>query len=252
MRVVAGLLGAVLGSILGLVIGLLVAIVTTPNDLLGIFFIGFGTIPAGVLFGSIVGAVAGLRLFFRSGDATERGRIRTKRVILLSTAVISSAAILMVLLVWIIRIGITPPSDQRLLSNFDKHEATFDKLIEMLKTDRNLIRVDQDWTEPKDPETIGVSPARITSYRKLLSEARVPRGLHSELFTYEVDFFYWTVGSAISSDTTKGYTYRTRPPMEVLNTLDGFHPDPKNADDAVKVHRHVRGNWYLFYEYVPG
>ena len=252
MRVVAGLVGAVLGSILGVVAGLLVAIVTTPNDLLGIFFIGLGTIPGSVLFGSIVGAVAGLRLFFRSGDATERGRIRTKRLILLSTVVVSNAAILMVLLVWIIRIGMTPPSDQRLLSNFDKHEATFNKLMEMLKTDRDLIRVDQDWTEPKNPETIGVSPARITRYREMLKEARVPRGLHSEPFTHEVDFFYWMIGSAISSDTTKGYAYRTRPPMEVLNTLDGFHSYPKNADEAVKVYRHVRGNWYLFYEYVPG
>ena len=252
MRVAAGLVGAVLGSIFGVVIGLLVAIVTTHNDPLGILFIGIGTMLAGVLFGSIGGAIAGLRLFYRSGDPTERGRTRTKRVVLLSTAVISSAAILIVLLVWIIRIGMTPPSDQRLMSNFDKHEATFSKLIEMLKTERDLIRVDQDWTEPKDPKTIGVSPARITTYRELLREARVPRGLHSEPFRYEVDFFYWTIGSAISSVTTKGYAYRTRPPIEVLNTLDGFRPDPKDADDAVKVYRHIRGNWYLFYEYVLG
>ena len=59
---------------------------------------------------------------------------------MLSSAVIGSAAILMVLLVWTIRIGMTPSSDQRLPSNFDKHEATFITLIEMLKTDRDLIR----------------------------------------------------------------------------------------------------------------
>ena len=74
MRIAAGLVGAVLGSIFGVVIGLLVAIVTTHNDPLGILFIGIGTMLAGVLFGSIGGAIAGLRLFYRSGDPTERGR----------------------------------------------------------------------------------------------------------------------------------------------------------------------------------
>jgi len=57
MRVVAGLIGAVLGTIIGVVIGLLAAIVTTHNDLFGIFFIGICTVPAGALLGSILGAV---------------------------------------------------------------------------------------------------------------------------------------------------------------------------------------------------
>jgi hypothetical protein len=202
--------------------------------------------------GSIIGGSAGSRLFYFSGEARGRGQIRIQQVVVVSSAVIGSAAILMVLLVWIIRVGMTPPSDQRLLSNFDKHEATFNTLIEMLKTDGDLIRVDENWTEPKHPETIGVSPARIANYRQILREARVPRGFQAETFVHEVDFFYWTIGSAISSDTTKGYAYRTWPPMEVLNSLDGFRLDPKNADNTIKVYRHIRGNWYLFFEYIPG
>ena len=252
MRVAAGLIGAVLGTIIGVVIGLLAAILTTHNDLFGILFMGMCTVPAGVLLGSIIRGIAGLRLFYFSGEATGRGRIRTKQVVLLSSAVISSAAILMALLVWIIRIGMAPPSDQRLLSNFDKHEAAFNKLIEMLKTDRDLIRVDENWTEPKHPETVGVSPARIANYRQMLRGARVPRGFQAETFVYEVDFFYWMIGSAISSDTIKGYAYITRPPMEVLNSLDGFRPNPKDADDTIKMYRRIRGNWYLFFEYIPG
>ena len=86
----------------------------------------------------------------------------------MSTAVIGSAAIPMVVLVWIIRIGMTPPSDQRLLSNFDKHEATFNALIDMLETDGDLVTVDDNWTDPEHPQTIGVSPARVTTYRLTL------------------------------------------------------------------------------------
>ncbi len=45
MRVVAGLIGAVLGTIIGVVIGLLAAIVTTHNDLFGIFFMASARCP---------------------------------------------------------------------------------------------------------------------------------------------------------------------------------------------------------------
>jgi len=168
MRVVAGLIGAVLGTIIGVVIGLLAAIVTTHNDLFGIFFIGICTVPAGALLGSILGAVAGLRLLYVSGETKERRRIGPKQVLLVSTAVIGSAAIPMVVLVWIIRIGMTPPSDQSLLSNFDKHEATFNALIDMLETDRDFVTVGENWTDPEHPQTIGVSPARVTTYRLML------------------------------------------------------------------------------------
>ena len=252
MRVLAGIIGGVLGSITGAVIGLVAAMITTHAELFGMFFIGICTVPAGALLGSILGAIAGIRLFYVSDETTGLRRIRAKQVLLLSTAVISGAAILMVVLVWIIRIGMTPPSDQRLLSNFDKHESTFNKLIDMLETDGDLVRVDENWTDPEHPATIGVPPARIATYRLLLREARVPRGFRSEAFMYEVDFYYWGIGSAISSDTTKGYAYRTRPSIETLSSLDGYRPDPKNADDTIKVYRHIRGNWYLFYEYVPG
>jgi hypothetical protein len=148
----------------------------------------------------------------------------------------------------------TPPSDERLLSNFDKHEATLNVLIEMLKTDRDLVRVAEDWTRPENPETIGVSAVRISTYRRLLRDARVRQGFQSEAFMYEVDFFYWGIGSAISSDEFKGYAYRKSPPTETRSSLNGYRPspDPKSPDDTIKVYRHIRGDWYVFYEYIPG
>jgi hypothetical protein len=54
---------------------------------------------AGALLGSIIVAIAGIRLFYVSGETTGVRRIRAKQVQLLSTAVISGAAILMVVLV---------------------------------------------------------------------------------------------------------------------------------------------------------
>ena len=59
------------------------------------------------------------------------------------------------------------------------------------------------------------------------------------------------IGSAISSDIAKGYAYLTVAPIEVLVSLDGYRPEP-GRDEVIRVYRHIRGNWYLFYEYIPG
>jgi hypothetical protein len=190
MRVLVIAAGALLGMAAGVTIVFLVAVVITGNDLWSVMWTGLWLSPVGLIFGCTIGAVIGIRVspHFREHETK---RIRWKRI-LFSLGVASSAILILIsVLFWVVRIGMTPPSDQRLLANFDRHEGIFNALIEMLKADEGLIRVDEDWTNPKDPETIGVSPARISTYRQMLREARVPRGFQSEPFAYEVDFFYW-------------------------------------------------------------
>jgi hypothetical protein len=249
MRYLTAIIGAVLGMVLGVVIALFVAIVIARNDLFGFAFIGFLIAPVGLVFGGTIGAIAGLRLLPHLRER-ETQRIQSKKLLVVLGAFISGTTILIGLLIWIVRSDLNPPSDQKLLANFDHHEATLNNVIEMLRADEDLIRVDEDWTDPKNPETIGVSPSRINAYRQMLRDARVPRGFRSEGLIYEVDFFYWMIGSAISSDTVKGYAYRMRPPINLLSSLDGYRPPDR--DDTIRVYRHIRGNWYLFYEYIPG
>src|SRR5262245_50429304 len=71
------------------------------------------------------------------------------------------------------------PTDDALLRNFTKHEADFERLLTMIRADKKLERVDDTWTRPEDPATIGVTPERIRSYRRLFSTLGIPRGFYA-------------------------------------------------------------------------
>jgi hypothetical protein len=61
--------------------------------------------------------------------------------------------------------------DEDLLASFQKFRTTFEQLQQMIATDSKLYRVDEDWTDPRDPRDAGVSSARTAKYRRLLAEA---------------------------------------------------------------------------------
>jgi hypothetical protein len=246
MRILSAVIGAVVGAIVGLILGLFVATVAGGDNDLAVGFLLIYCAPLGSLIGLVLGIVAGLFLiqYLRKVGPT-------RRKIMIAAVLVGLAAGIGGML-WTIKSRNEPPSDQKLLANFEHHEATFNELIEMLKVDQKLIRVDVDWTDPRDPDIIGVSPERISTYRRMLKDARVPRGFQSRGSTFEVDFYYWGIGSAISSDTTKGYAYMEIPPIGLRDSLDGYQPHPKDGDTPVRAYRHIRGNWYLFYEYIPG
>ena len=46
--------------------------------------------------------------------------------------------------------GCSHPSDQSLLTNFERDEQVFEQLIVMIRKDRELRRVDDTWTLPED------------------------------------------------------------------------------------------------------
>ena len=119
----------------------------------------------------------------------------------------------------------------------------------MVQADKGLTRVDDDWTQPDDPQRVGVGPARIAEYRRLLRRVGTPRGFQTTGATDDIDFYYWLTGSAITSDREKGYSYLATPPAHLLKSLDQCQPDDRNP---VEFYRHIQGNWYLFYEYLPG
>jgi hypothetical protein len=60
------------------------------------------------------------------------------------------------------------------MSRFRAHRGDYEMPLAMLKHDNNLTFVNEGLTSPDDPATIGISPARIAEYRRILS--RLGRG----------------------------------------------------------------------------
>jgi hypothetical protein len=244
IRFLVGLAGAILGAIFGGAAAVLFSILASGGNALAVGFFLVLAGPPGLLLGAVLGIVLALRVL-RYLRATEASGVtlRKKRVLAMSLALGYPA--LVVGMLWAAINHDNPPPDEVLLANFHRHEATLDQVVRMVQVDKGLTRVDDNWTMPAKPQTIGVSLARIAEYRRLLTRAGVPRGFQASDNVYEIRFLYYVFGSAISSDRIKGYAYLTKPPLRLL-------PNLNPCDRERMVYRHIHGNWYLFYQYIPG
>ncbi len=240
------LLGAILWAIVGAaVVALLVAVHSDGNDL-GDAFEFMGLVPFALILGAVFGIVLALKLkqYAIKNWGGEQAKRKTSFVV---TGFVLAAPLLVTALTWDAGRYGGPPPDQQLLADFARHRADLDKVAQMKQADKGLSRVDYNWTAPDNPQKAGIPPQRIAKYRSLLESVGVHRGFEAYQ-PHEVDFLYWGRGSAISSDTDKGYAYLTVPPKQVLPTLDDCQPDEK----GVKSYRHIEGCWYLYYDYIPG
>ena len=121
----------------------------------------------------------------------------------------------------------------------------------MKLTDKGLMQVHSDFTQPGDSRTVGVLPERLACYRQLLAQAEV-RYLQADGLQ-GTDFLCWTQGGATSSDVAKGYAYLAVPPSRVFKSLDSFRDQSQSEGlPETQAYRHIEGCWYLYYEYVPG
>jgi hypothetical protein len=206
--------------------------------------------PVSLIVGGFAGALAAERIALRVGVApsTEAQR-RSRRLIFL--ALILGVPSAFIAVVWIGRETMKPPSDAVMLRHFQRHEPAFAALAEMASADKGLDRVDDSWTIPSDTRSVGVSPERLAQYRRMLGEAGTPRGFQvrrRQDGDNGINFLFWLQGSAVSDDIDKGFAYRIVPPATVVPTLDSIQPISREGFIA---YRHIRGNWYLFYEFIP-
>jgi len=138
--------------------------------------------------------------------------------------------------------GARRPSDQEIIAQFKAHRAQIDTLMEMMRTDQVLMRVDDNWTDPADPTTVGISHARIAEYREILETVGWPRGFYYDPKSGCVSFIAWTVGLT-GSGASKSVVYMPENPTPLVDDLDAYHPPP--GQGYLLAYRHLEGPWYL-------
>jgi hypothetical protein len=247
-KILSGIVGALVGAAFSLFAAMAALSVLSDGNTLGVAFALLALAPIVLHLGAVAGGIAAVRvtasLLAESTSDVER---QQKRRTLYRVFIGVPAAFAAVH--WTMRESLEPASDASMLKHFDRHARLFDALVAMSRQDERLVRVDENWTSPDDPRSIGVSDERLATYRRLLREAGTPRGFQLSTDPAGIDFLFWLQGSAISDDHTKGFAYRPEPPTGVVATLDGVRGAPRERWTA---YRHIRENWYLFYEFIPG
>lgn len=137
------------------------------------------------------------------------------------------------------------PSDADLLKNFTRNEAGFERLLTMIRADKSLQRVDDTWTRPEDPSSVGIGPDRIQAYRSLFATLGIPRGFYAWHDPENFTFLASTSGIGVSG-SAKGYAYLSRRPDLVVPSLDGYQSPDGGSFTA---YRHIKGNWYLYLDH---
>ncbi len=247
MKILVRIIGAVIGAAFGLLASVALTRLLSGGNALEEGFLLLPGAPVGLSVGALAGAIVAMRAARRLGQESisDTGRTGKRRFIFTLLLGIPTA---FVAVVWIAREAIEPPSDAAMLRHFDHHHGEFEGLVKMASSDKGLDRVDQNWTIPADTRSVGVSSERLADYRRLLRNAGTPRGFQVSQGHDGFDFFFWLRGSAISDDTDKGFAYRTTPPSNTFQSLDGIRADSRNPLIA---YRHIRGDWYLFYQFIP-
>ena len=246
MRIIIRIVGALIGAAFGVVTCFELLPILCGGNMLAAGFLFLPGAAVSLIVSGIAGAILATRVAKRWGEPARAAERRSRLILVLSLLLGIPSAFVAV--VWIGREAMEPPSDAAMLRHFERHEATFAALAQMATADKGLDRVDENWTMPADTNSVGVSTERLGVYRRLLRQAGTPRGFQVSKAHDGFDFFYWLVGSAISDDTDKGFAYRTTPPPSTVQTLDVIRADSREPFIA---YRHIHGNWYLYYEYIP-
>jgi hypothetical protein len=130
--------------------------------------------------------------------------------------------------------------DAILIKTFRDQRATFDELLEMIQSDRDLERVDSDWTQPNPPP---ISPERLSKYRQQLKSIGCLRGFEHFKGKPGVTFIASCVGTM--SGSAKGYYFSEVTPDPLVKDLDAYRPEHSRGYEA---YRHIEGGWYLIFE----
>ena len=139
-----------------------------------------------------------------------------------------------------------PPSEAKLIANFNNHRATYERLRDMLITDDQLLRV-ADWgieTESgfEKPRQGKFPAARYDEYLTLLKEVDAKGASRGHGKTGVPCVLVWASGFA--GDTRhRSICWLTVQPQNQIAALDEFERTPKPRKPMF---RHIDAGWYIW------
>ncbi|QCK88059.1 hypothetical protein E8L99_21015 [Phreatobacter aquaticus] len=136
------------------------------------------------------------------------------------------------------------PSDAEMIDNLTKNREAFDELVAMVRADRRLERVDDTWTRPTNPATIGVTPERITLYRTKMAALGIARGFSAFRPDGAIFFLVYAEGTTVNG---RGKSYVWSETGDFSESSMEADLDPLWATRRRRVYafRKVDGPWFL-------
>lgn len=138
----------------------------------------------------------------------------------------------------LIQIDCRHPSDASLAKRFYKHEAEFQELAAMARTDSRVGRIAPTFTRPENPTAF--SEDRWNDYRSRF------RRLGLDLGIMTGDDSIWFLASGIgllNRGSKKGYIYSLKPLAPCVPDLEKRRPD---LPRYYIVYKPLKQHWYLF------
>jgi hypothetical protein len=134
------------------------------------------------------------------------------------------------------------PTDDAMMAHWRAHRHTLEGLVGMVQADPGLKRLGQDWSEPEDVASIGLSAERLALYRGLMREAKI---ISIMQHGRQIELVYFTAGIYIRG-SAKSFCYGS--PPHYADRIDGDLDQAREGQRRFTLQRRIEGDWWLQYE----
>ena len=148
------------------------------------------------------------------------------------------------------------PSDAALIRNFEQHEGSFERLVQMSDENPQVIRIAYDftrletnWAWPRPEAELGFSKQRWAEYRKLFNTLGLASGLDRVSSSNGAAIYLMASARGMTMrGSSKGYLFSKTPITNMVESLDREAEVPAKSKHGA-LYRPIKGNWYLCFEW---
>jgi hypothetical protein len=146
------------------------------------------------------------------------------------------------------------PTDGQLALVFRENKALFERLVGMVQSDANMVRIDPSftWTThsvawPRPERELGIAKERWDEYRRIFALLRLKQGvLRRPDDEPAVIYFIADSKGLVVAGSMKGYSWSEASLSPRCKSLD---VPPRSSSEEGRCFKPIAKNWYLYYEW---